>query len=430
METLDFIQLEAEPKEDGQRIEVNAVVSGSDVSRVIDEFYNLMARVRHIDSGDIDKIHENLKASIDEDTLQEALRDFVLNRLTTAAVQKLDVDIALSPGVHAEEDPEKGKNFEFSINLIPRPILTLSSIEPVHVTPQKVVVEDADIKEQLNYTARQFAYMVSADHQDIREGDFALVDVDMSCDGKTVKDLSGLRRTIEIERKLLPDPFIDGILGMIPGDTRNFSFSIEGIDGLQEYKTEVYLHEVQAKKIPEIDDDWVAKNLPQFGTLDGFISYIRKDLEEQAALVEKQDLVYQVRSALEKRLQGTIPDEMYHVAKESLLTSTLNKLEQEDLTLDKYLEDHDMTQDVFNMNVFMQASEYLRQNLALDALAKARGLEPTQDEVKHAKATLMPAASNLSDKEWEERGMLSALLERLRREKALAWLMDTAVIDR
>ena len=429
MDAIEFVRLEAEPKDNGQRVEVDVVAAGADVSAAISEFYRLMAQVRGIDAADEDEVRERLAALVGDEVAAEALRDFVLNRLTTAAVRQVDVDTVLAPGVHAEEDPVAGEDYAFTVNLIPRPEVTLSSSEPVRVSLSPVTVEEADIDEQLAYTARQFAALVPADHQDLREGDFALMDVDMLRDGKPARDLSGIRRPVEVARGLLPDALLDAVVGMEPGDLRKVAFTLEGLDGPEEYKADLRLWEVQARREPVIDDGWVAENLPQFGDVAGFRAYVRADLESQAARVEQQDLVYQVRAALERRLEGAIPDEMYQDAKDSLVASIQRKLEAEDKTLDEYLEEHDMTPDAFNMNTFMQASELLRQNLALDALARARDMGVTPNDIARAKQALPSAAATLTDEELAERGMLAPLIERIRREKALAWLLETAVVE-
>ncbi len=429
MGAIEFVRLSAEPKDGGQRIEVDVVAAGADVSAAISEFYRLMARVRGIDAADESEVRERLDEMVGADVAAEALRDFVLNRLTTAAVRQVDVDTVLTPGVHAEEDPVAGEDFAFTVNLIPRPVVSLTSTEPVHVSLDAVTVEEADIDEQLAYTARQFAALVRAGHDDLREGDFALMDVDMLRDGKPVRDLSGLRRVVEVRRGLLPDALVEGVVGMGPGEIRKVTFTLTGLDGAEDYEVDVMLHEVQERREPVIDDAWVAENLPQFGDVAGFRAYVRADLEGQAARVERQDLVYKVRAALERRLQGTIPDEMYQDAKDSLMASTMRKLDAEGSSLDKYLEEHDMAKDAFNMNVFMQASELLRQNLALDALARERGLEATPDDIARAKQALPPAAAGLTDEALAERGLLAPLAERIRREKALAWLLETAVVE-
>ena len=97
--------------------------------------------------------------------------------------------------------------------------------------------------------------------------------------------------------------------------------------------------------------------------------------------------------------------------------------------LEEYCEDHGITQDAFNLNTFMQASEYLRQNLALDVLARELGLEETEKDVAAAKRQLSGDLAHLSDEEFRERGFRRSLGEHIRREKALKWLMDTMAID-
>ena len=429
---IDFIRLDSAVKDGGQRIELDVVVGGADVASCMDEFYACMARVKRVGGACPEAQRQALEELVDARDLAEACRDFVLNRFTTAAVQQLDLDTVLAPGVHADDVPRKGEDFSFSVSVTPRPALSLSSIEPVHVQRREVRVEEADIQEQLAYTAEQFAALAPADHDALREGDWALMDVDMTRNGKRVKDLSGVRRSVELGCGLVPEGFLQGVLGMRAGEMRKVEFSVEPASGdapAERYKADVTLHQVQKRVVPALDDAWVAENLPQFETLEGFRRAIAQDLEGQKARVEQQDRVYRVRAALEARLQGTVPDEMYQQAKESLVAQTMRALEAQGKTLDAYLEEHDMTQDAFNMNTFLQASEYLRQNLALDVLARERGLQETEEEVACAKSQLANGLAQLSEEEFARRGFRKALGEQIRREKALAWAMETAVVE-
>ena len=189
------------------------------------------------------------------------------------------------------------------------------------------------------------------------------------------------------------------------------------------------MYEVQKRVVPVVDDEWVERVLPQFGNLEGFRARIRADLEQQKEKVEQQELVFRVRSALEKRLVGTIPDEMYQEAKESLMASTLSSIDAKGMTLEEYCDEHGTTKDAFNMNVFMQAAETLRQNLALDALARKRGIAETCDEIAEAKAALPQTLATLPDEEFERRGYRASLGESIRRKKALSWLMETMIVE-
>ena len=431
----DFAKLECEPKDNGQRIEVSIVVAADKVTPVISEFYCLLARVKGLSFSDAADARQKLEAAIGIPDLDEACRDFVVNKFTTAAVRALAIDTVLTPGVHVEEFPREGSDFSFVANLTPRPELSLSSTDPVHVSESTVEVEERDIDAQVAFTANQFASLQRIDRAVLQEGDFALMDVDMICNRKVCKDLSGMKRVVEVRRGLLPGALIDALVGMKAGEMRKVSFDLVPTDpdkapgDLDHYVADVRLWEIQEKVLPEVTDEWIVENLPQFESVAGFREYIRSDLEGQKARVEQQERVRKVRSALEKRLMGSIPDEMYEQSKESLLESTMRKLEASGKTLDAYCEEHGIGKDAFNMNVFMQASEYLRQNLALDVLAKEKGFRETDEDVQRAKAALPLAVASLSDEQFAERGFRKSLGEQIRREKAMAWLMETAVSE-
>lgn len=94
---------------------------------------------------------------------------------------------------------------------------------------------------------------------------------------------------------------------MRAGEMRKVEFSVGPASGdapVERYKADVTLRQVQRRLVPAIDDAWVAENLPQFETLEGFRRSIAADLEAQSARVERQDRVRQVRSALAARLEG------------------------------------------------------------------------------------------------------------------------------
>lgn len=429
-----FTKLVAEEKDGGQRIEVAIEVDAARVDVLLDEFYRLMARVKGVDAETSDRssLVSSLEEALGVHEVQAASRDYLLNRLTTEAVRELGVDTVLAPGVHADDPPSFGRPFSFAANLTPRPELSLLDAGPVRVQRLAVAVEEHDIDAQIAFSAQQCAEFQRADHEDVRKGDFALMDVDMLKNGEPCKSLSGLRRRVEVSEGLVPSGFVDNVCGMAAGEERAFAFDVDGGNadgGPDRYEASVRLYEVQQRVVPVIDDEWVERVLPQFGDLEGFRAHIRADLERQREKVEQQELVLRARSALEKRLVGTIPDEMYQEAKDSLMASTLDSIGAKGMTLEEYCDEHGTTRDAFTMHVFMQAAETLRQNLALDALARERGIVETDGEIAQAKAALPQALAKLSDEEFERRGYRASLGESIRRKKALSWLLETMTVE-
>ncbi len=90
-----------------------------------------------------------------------------------------------------------------------------------------------------------------------------------------------------------------------------------------------------------------------------------------------------------------------------------------------------MTQDAFNLNAFLQASEYLRQNLALDVSgARAGAARKPRKRLRAAKSQLSGDLAQLSDEEFARRGFRKiARRADTPRKGARLWLMDTAVVE-
>ncbi len=330
MSSFDFKQLTCDLKDDGQRVEVTVIVSRNDVDIVMNEFYELMAKVNKIKYENIEDAKNKLNSSIGEDSLVMATRDYLTNRFTTAVLNQLDYDTVLTPGVHVEEYPQHGCDFAFVANLVLRPELSLSSTEPIDIKRPKVYVEESDIDGQLAYTSLQFTTFKTIERSVLQEGDFALVDIDIVKNGKVEKDLSGIKRLIEVKSGLLPTALIAGMVGMNCGDIKKVEFKIKSdepflVDGRTKqvkdntddkvlftdvnstsgksgkevddyYSADVRLWEIQEKVIPIINDDWIKKNLPQFEDLHGFRNYIRNDCAARASRTARIGIPSSLRS--------------------------------------------------------------------------------------------------------------------------------------
>ena len=303
------------------------------------------------------------------------------------------------------------------------------------MSPEKITVLESDVDEQVAYVAQQFAEDKPAGRKDLQENDLAIMNVDFLWNGTPDKKLTGDYRAVEFKRGMLPDAFIDGFLGMQVGETRKIHFELPGRPSpdrdrdVEVYDVEATLLEVRQIVIPTIDDEWVESHIEGFKTLAEMRASLRKDLELQKAKVDKQAFVLAVRKAIASRIQGTIPDEMYQQAKDNLMEQTTKKVEAAGQTLEEYCNDHGIGVDAFNMNTFMQASEMLRQNLALDAFAEHAGYEVSEEEIKQVRANMGGPVAKLSDEEFEARGYRRSLIEHLKRNKALDYLMDTATVE-
>lgn len=431
MNDIHFRTLSVQERDNGKRIEISVVVPATEVSIIAREFNNVVAEAMGINSqgqSDLEPVG-TIPGRFGEEQLSSMREDYFLNRFATAAIHQCDIESVTTPGVHLNAPYEEGSELSFTVSVVPRPSLTLTSIEPVKVKRAAVSVSDNDVDEQINYLARQFAEFRPVGLDSFAKGGWVSADVAIAKNGKRETNLSGLKRVIHVEPGEVPDEFINGITGIRKGETRKFSFDISNSSAADHYDVVITLKDVLECTVPSLDDSWIKHHLPQFESLACLRASIREDLERQKKRVDEQRFIWDVRAALEKRLVGEISDEMYEEAKEVLFSQVEKRLTSKGVTLEGYCQKHGVSKEEFNMNTFMQASQVLRQNLALDVLASEMNIEVSEQELTCEKHELPFSLASLSDEEFESRGLRRSLVEKIKRDKAMRWLLETAVAE-
>lgn len=437
-------------------LELAVTVAASEVDAAIEEFHSAYAAAHGgVAGSDGAQASSAVGDGGDSSEIEKLRTEYVLNRLTTAILAQQSMRPVLTPRVHAEDAPQPGTSFSFEINVVLYPELTLSSVEPVTVSLRHIEVEESDIRGQLAYVARQFAAYEADVPRPVGPGDVVRADVEATRNGRPARDLSGDGRLIEVRRGLLPEALVDGVLGMNVGESRSFQFDLpregggpaepsrgsgEASDrrvadsgstaGADRFAVQVTIRDQMHEVLPEIDDAWVERTLPDFGSLERLREHIRRDLESQRAALEQKERVFELRAALAKRLQGTIPDALYEFSSDRMFKHFEKGLAEKGQSLNEYLAEEQMSLEHFQMTIFVQASEYLRQNLALDALTAARGIEIDEQDIEAMKRRILPADYlSRSASELEASGFLHVIQEEARRQKAFEWLAETAIVQ-
>jgi trigger factor len=142
----------------------------------------------------------------------------------------------------------------------------------------------------------------------------------------------------------------------------------------------VKLHEIKRKNLPELDDEF-AKDVSEFDTLEEFKADLAKRLaekNEQAAKREKEALVVdQVAAAA----QLDVPQVMIDSEVDFMLQDFENRLKSQGMTLEMYFQFSGQNEDVLKEQMKSDAEKRVRNNLVLEAVAKAESIEITDEEL-------------------------------------------------
>ena len=190
----------------------------------------------------------------------------------------------------------------------------------------------------------------------------------------------------------------------------------EQVEKLREYYAssspdEEMTDELFCKKIGAKDLDDLKNQIRD--TLNNERDSVLEDLKEKEGLEE-----------LAKRLHGDVSQSYINYTRDSILRNFYQSLQENSISFDMFLNSRGITRQEFDEDLAVQAKENAAQELALDALAKSRGMEITDKEIDDEfKESSAPKEAR---KAWEKDGRLTTLREAMLRQKALTWLVDNA----
>jgi trigger factor len=228
----------------------------------------------------------------------------------------------------------------------------------------------------------------------------------------------------------MPVEFDDGIKGLEPGAEARVEFPIPDTSSNPDYvgKTaqfDVTVHEIKAKKLPEVDDAFAGEM--GFDTVELMYDDMRSRLDLQRLLNWERAKEKKAREEIARRTPGDIPKPMIESRVSSLETDFARRLEEQGMTLDQYAQMAGLNQETFTRLMAADAEQQVREDLALEALFRALGMEVTDADIDQELEDIAQASKTTAEearKKWEDMGLMAVLAEGVMHRKAVGWLME------
>lgn len=325
------------------------------------------------------------------------------------------------------------KPLKFTAEVDVKPDVTLGVYEGVAVERRVRKIDDAAVEDMVERTRQQMAHLVQADKEALENGDFAVIDFEGFIDGEPFQGGAARGEMIEIGSGHMVPGFEEQLVGMTPEEEREIEITFpdtvrEDLAG-QKATFHVKLVGIKERRLPDLDDEF-AKDTGQFETLEEMRANFRERLEtaagEEADNQMRSDLVERVAEAAEVDIPEVMVDhELDHMVREMQLT-----LAQNGLAWDQYLEMLDTTEADWKQNLREDANGRVKQELVLEAVAKAEGLEPDEDAVDERLRNVFGAGRDEAEVEEmladDDRRAIAR--DGLMRSRALDWLVERADI--
>jgi trigger factor len=418
-------------------VRLTVTVPAADVDAAVDRAYRELAKKVKVPGFRPGKAPRSvIDTHLGREAVLAEAQEGVLDESYPKAVEAEGLKPIASPEVDELDELIEGAEYTYTVDVEIKPELTITSAEGISVTVPPAESSDEEVEAQLEHTRERFASLEPVEGRGIADGDFALLSFTGTVSGEEYEGNVVEKYLYEMGKGLMPTDFDRGLLGLETGAETRIEFEIPEGSSNEDFvgKTaefDVTVHEINEKVLPELDDGFAA-NAGGFETLEELRTDIKTKLDEAKATGRARMLERAVRTALAERLEGEVPEAMLNGRRQSMLGDFIGGLEARGMSFEQYVDATGYDGERVLKDVEEQAAVMVREELALEALFRALGMEVTEDDITDEITRFAEAAETDVDElraRWDESRAIEVLTEGIMHRKAIQWLMDPENVE-
>jgi len=192
----------------------------------------------------------------------------------------------------------------------------------------------------------------------------------------------------------------------------------------------VIVKEVNAKRLPEIDDDF-AKTASEFDTMEELEGEIRARIEEYKGVQADREIRNRLLDELIDLAAVPVPETLVGAEADARMEALSREVRQHGMSLPDYLDVVKMSEDELRVAQRRAAERSIGADFLLDEIAKAEGMNVTRGELDEEVERLSARAGKTPEelrRDIIQAGRVEALAGDILRRKVLDYLVEQANI--
>ncbi|MCV5995898.1 trigger factor [Enterococcus faecalis] len=366
---------------------------------------------------------------------EEALYEDALNAVLPEAYEAAVLEAGIEPVAQPKIDVEsmnKGEDWVITAEVTVKPEVKLGEYKNLTVSKQDREVTDEDVEARLKREQESQAELVIKEDAAAENGDTVVIDFEGFLGDEAFEGGKGENYSLELGSNSFIPGFEDQLVGKKAGEevevnvTFPEDYQAEDLAG-KEAVFKVTVHEVKAKELPELDDEFAKDVDDSVESLDELKEKFRKELTEakEAAAEEVKD-EEAIRLAVENAEIVELPHVMVHDEVHRSMDEFLNNMQRQGISPEMYYQLTGSTEEDLHKQFEGEAETRTKTNLVIEAVAKAENIEVTQEDID---AEVKDLAEQYNMPEAQVRKVLNNdMLEHdIRMKRAVETITETAV---
>ena len=354
---------------------------------------------------------------------QEGL-DELMNETYRAALKEHEITPLAQPEIDAPV-LQMGQPYHFSLKV---PVLTpveIGDYRALHFDREEASVTSEEVEQQIELMRDRKAHWDEVERA-VEMADRVTVDLKLTIEDQTISDLKDNPFELTDERVGLFSGMDEHLLGMRAGEAKSFTTTIpadyanEKLAG-KEGQYEITLHKVEAKFVPELDDDLaIAVSEGEVSNVEDLRKAISDELLAQKKRRNAEALREKVVDAVIEQSTFSIHHVLIQDEAEEMMHQLSHLLDEQHMSMDQYLMLMRKNREEYLKELEPDAEKRVKRQLVLDAVAKQEEITIAPEELEQ----LAQAYAQMGQALPRTEEQLRALAQSLMREKTVSRLVE------
>ena len=348
------------------------------------------------------------------------------------AYDECELDIVSRPEIDVVQI-EKGKDFIFTATVATKPEVTLGEYKGLEADKVSTRVTQKEVDAKIQEEAEKNARTITVEDRAVQDGDEVVLDFEGFVDGVAFEGGKGENYPLTIGSGSFIPGFEEQLVGAeaekevevkvtFPED-----YHAEDLKG-KEAVFKCTVHEIKAKELPEIDDEFAAE-VSEFDTLEEYKADVKAKIKEQKAAEGKAKQEDQVVEQAVKNATYELPEAMVETQAEQMANDFAQRMQSQGLTMEQYFQFTGTTAEQMMEDLKPQAVKRIETRLVLEAIAKAENIEISDEKLDEEIGKMAEAYKMEADKlkEFMGENEKKQMKEDMAVQEAITFLVDNAV---
>ena len=301
------------------------------------------------------------------------------------AYEECGLEIVSRPKVEITQ-LEKGKPFIFTAEVAVKPEVTLGEYKGLKVDKVSTEVTRKEVDEEIDRERERNARTIEVTDRAVQDGDQVILDFEGFTDGVAFEGGKGENYPLTIGSGAFIPGFEEQLIGAEIGKEVEINVTFPEDYQAEELagKAAVFkctVHEIKAKELPELDDEFVSDVSEESETVDAYKAEVEARIKERREREGRQKKEDQAVEQAVANAQMDIPEPMIDLQTKQMADDFARRIMQQGMSLEQYFQFTGLSEEKMMEEFRPQAEKRIRTRLVLEAVVAAENIEVSDERL-------------------------------------------------